>query len=88
MQQKEYLANFIKTDATPPLYYRPSKLTDALTERLEEQKENAKKERQLYEERKEARAKEEESEQSSTNEEKERTPPTDLEDTEEDAVKE
>ncbi|KAG0165275.1 hypothetical protein DFQ28_008965 [Apophysomyces sp. BC1034] len=86
VQQQEYLANFIKTETTPALYYRPSKLTPELEQRLVEQKENAQKERHLYEERREERSKDEEPETESVNEEKEQTPPAELDDTEEEAV--
>ncbi|KAI9259447.1 pinin/SDK/memA/ protein conserved region-domain-containing protein [Phascolomyces articulosus] len=53
IQQKESLANYIKTKTEPRLLYRPKNLTDEHEKEIEEQKALARKEREEYESRKE-----------------------------------
>ncbi|KAI8140593.1 pinin/SDK/memA/ protein conserved region-domain-containing protein [Fennellomyces sp. T-0311] len=77
VQQKEHLANYIKTTASPQLYYRPKKLTDSLAKLIDEQTESARTERKAYEERKEERMKEEEAEDKAAAEAGEKRQPED-----------
>ncbi|KAL1933195.1 hypothetical protein VTP01DRAFT_8873 [Rhizomucor pusillus] len=52
---KEHLANFLKTNTEPRLLYRPAQLSDEQSKIIQEQKDNAQKERQAYEKRQEER---------------------------------
>lgn len=55
IEQTERLARFLKTRTEPPLYYQPSRLTDAMQDQIEAQEREAKDARQAYEERRQQR---------------------------------